>query len=113
MTASNNKTQTPPQAGDWEGFFSELGRNALELGLALGKAAEDITGLMIIQADGELRSKLDMLVESGAVRTRAEALKILYEAGLEKKEKIFARITETRAQIDSLKRRMREVSTSR
>jgi len=113
MTASNKKTQTPPQAGDWEGFFSELGRNALELGLALGKAAEDITGLMIIQADGELRSKLDMLVESGAVRTRAEALKILYEAGLEKKEKIFASITETRAQIDSLKRRMREVSTSR
>lgn len=113
MTATNKKSQTPPQAGDWEGFFSELGRNALELGITLGKVAEDITGLMIIQADGELRSKLDLLVESGAVHTRAEALKILYEAGLEKKEKIFARITETRAQIDSLKRRMREASTSR
>lgn len=113
MTTTNKKTQTPPQTGDWEGFFSELGRNALELGFALGKAAEDLTGLMIIQADEELRSKLDMLVVSGAVRTRAEALKILYEAGLEKKEKIFARITETRAQIDSLKRRMREASTSR
>lgn len=113
MMDTHSKTQATPQAGDWDGFFRELGRDALDLGLALGKAAEDITGLMIIPANSDLRARLDTLIESGAVRSRADALKILYEAGMQKQEKIFAKINETRAQIDMLKKQMREVSSSR
>jgi hypothetical protein len=113
MTEQNKKTRSSQQAGDMEGFLKELGRDAIELGLALGKAAEDLTGLMIIQANGDLRSRLDMLVDSGAVKTRAEALKMLYESGMAHKDKIFSKIADTCAQIEMLKKQMRESSGNR
>jgi len=104
-----NPTPAPESNGhsEWEGLQDELRVTAESWAQTFGKAWEDLTGLMVIRTDGDLRQKLDLLVESGAVKSRAEALKVLYEAGMDKKRKIFEKAEATKAQVEALKEQLR------
>jgi hypothetical protein len=101
---TNSNSNIPQQPWDFERFARETGRTALEIARELGKMAEDASGLMLIRADRDLRTKLDMLVESGAVKTRREALEMLIKSGEVQKSRIFTQIEKTRAEIDALKK---------
>lgn len=101
---SEQETKTPdPRTWDLERIAKETGKVFVELAKVTGKAAEDLTGLMVIRADRETRSKLDMIVESGAVTSRHEALDVLVKAGMQQKQRIFDQIEKTRAEIAVLK----------
>ena len=101
---SEQGTKSPdPRPWDLERIANETGKVIVELVKVTGKAAEDLTGLMVIRADRETRGKLDMIVESGAVRSRHEALDVLVKAGMQQKQRIFDQIEKTRAEIAALK----------
>jgi len=104
-----NPTPAPESNGhrEWEELQDELRVTAESWAQTFGKAFENLTGLMVIHTDSDLRQKLDLLVESGAVKSRAEALKVLYEAGMDKKRKIFEKAEATRAQVEALKEQLR------
>ena len=101
---SEQETKSPdPRPWDLERIANETGKVIVELVKVTGKAAEDLTGLMVIHADRETRGKLDMIVESGAVRSRHEAFDVLVKAGMQQKQRIFDQIDKTRAEIAALK----------
>ena len=103
----NDQNTTPPNsqpAWDFERIVHGSVDVALQLGRELGRAAEDLTGLMLIRADKPLREKLDMLVESGTVKTRREALEMLIKSGEVQKSRLFDQIEKTRAEIAGLKK---------
>lgn len=104
MNEQNTNASNPQQPWDFRRLAHESLDAALQLGREFGKAAEDLTGLMLIRADKSLRSKLDMLVESGAVRTRHEALEMLIKSGEVQKSRIFEQIEKTRSEIEALKK---------
>jgi len=89
---------------DFERIAHESVDVALQLGRELGRAAEDLTGLMLIRADKPLRTKLDRLVESGAIKSRREALEMLIKSGEVQKTRIFEQIEKTRFEIEALKK---------
>jgi hypothetical protein len=102
---NEQKTTTDSQRPwDFERIAHESVDVALQLGRELGKAAEDLTGLMLIRADKPLRTRLDMLVESGAVKSRREALEMLIKSGEVQKSRIFEQIEKTRSEIEALKK---------
>ncbi len=72
-------------------------------------AAEDASGLMILRVDRDLRSALDILVETGAADNRRAAARALLKKGVEAESALFKRIHQTRAQIADLRRQMREL----
>jgi hypothetical protein len=101
----NEQTPTTNQnPSEWEKFTKEAGKITGELGRALGKTAEDLTGLIVLRTDNSQREQLDLLVKSGAAQTRAEGLKMLAEAGAKAKVAMFKKIEATQAQIDALKK---------
>jgi hypothetical protein len=104
---NTNPTLDPEEQNEWEGLQDELRVTAESWAQTFGKAFENLTGLMVIRTDSDLRQKLDLLVESGAVKSRAEALKVLYEAGMDKKRKIFEKAETTKAQVEALKAQLR------
>ena len=99
-----NTTSNSQHPWNFERIAHESVDVALQLGRELGRAAEDLTGLMLIRADKPLRIKLDMLVESGAVKTRREALEMLIKSGEVQKSRIFEQIEKTRSEIEALKK---------
>jgi hypothetical protein len=99
-----NTTSNPEHPWDFERIIHQSVDVALQLGHELGRAAEDITGLLLIRADKPLRTKLDMLVESGVVKTRREALEMLIKSGEVQKSRIFEQIEKTRSEIEALKK---------
>lgn len=108
------QAQVPPSSGssrssEWDELWKEFGVTAAGWGQAVGKAAEDLTGLMIIRTDLDLRQKLDLLVESGAVKTRAEALKLMVQSGLKKNEKVMEQVEATREKINQLRQQLKSL----
>ena len=107
------QAQVPPSSGssrtssEWDELWNEFGVTAANWAQALGKAAEDLTGLMIVRTDLDLRQKLDLLVESGAVKTRAEALKLMVQSGLKKNEKVLEQVESTREKINQLRQQLK------
>jgi hypothetical protein len=104
MNEQNTSTSNSQRPWDFERIAHESVDIALQLGRELGRAAEDLTGLMLIHADKPLRTKLDMLVEFGVVKSRHEALEILIKSGEVQKSRIFEQIEKTRSEIEALKK---------
>jgi hypothetical protein len=104
MNEQNTTTAGSQQAWDFERIAHETGKTALEIAREFGKMAEDLTGMMLIRADKSLRTKLDMLVESGVVQTRREALEMLIRSGEAQRSRIFEQIEKTRVEIEALKK---------
>ncbi len=96
-----------PRSSEWDELWKEFGVTAVSWAQTVGKAAEDLTGLMIVRTDLDLRQKLDLLVESGAVKTRAEALKLMVQSGLKKNEKVMEQVEATREKINQLRQQLK------
>jgi len=79
------------------------------LGNMLLDAAEDASGLMLLRVDRDLRSALDVLVETGAADNRRVAARALLKKGIEAESALFERIHRTHAQIADLRRQMRDL----
>lgn len=112
VNASSGTEQpaNPEPQSLFEKWLKDGGAIMLDIGRSLGKTAEDLTGLMILHVEKEKRNELDLLVESGAVKTRAQGLKMLAEAGAKTKEQVFRRIEATREQINVLKKGLKDMA---
>ena len=102
MNEQTNTTNQNPS--EWDKFMKETCKIACELGRALGRIAEDLTGLIVVRTDKPQREQLDLLVRSGAAQTRAEGLKMLAEVGVKAKDALFKKIESTQLQIEALKK---------
>mgnify|MGYP000854516299 FL=1 len=105
-TAQTNQNQTTGNT-TFEQFLNEAGDVILDVLAVAGKSAEDLTGIMIFSTDKEMRENLDVMVESGAAKNRAEALKILIKDGVQSNQAVYENVEKTRAQIISLKNQLK------
>lgn len=76
---------------------------ALEVGRAAGKAAEDLTGLMVVKVGAGEREDLDIMVDAGLAKTRAEAALRLMADGVKANRPLYEHAERTRAQIQALR----------
>jgi len=76
---------------------------ALVVGRAAGKAAEDLSGLMVVRVGAGDRAGLDVMVNAGLAKTRAEAALRLMADGVKANAPIYQRAERARAQIEALK----------
>ncbi len=88
-------------------FLREAGQLALSGVRAAGKAAEDLTGLMILQVNPETRARMDDLVEAGLAKNRGEAALNLLRDGIRANQSVYAQVEKTRARIDALRSQLR------
>jgi hypothetical protein len=95
---------TPPAPSSFDVFLHKTGDLIRELAELTGKAAEDLTGLVLVHTDKPLRNQLDMLVEAGVAKTRSEGLRLLADAGLHVKQDIIGQVEKVRAEIDALRK---------
>lgn len=73
------------------------------VGRAAGKAAEDLTGLMVVRVGAGERADLDVMVDAGLAKTRAEAALRLMADGVKTNAPLYQRVERTRARIESLR----------
>ncbi len=106
-TATRSTAQPESLLHKW---VRDGGEVMLDVGKLLGRAAEDLTGLMVLRVEKEKRAQLDLLVESGVVKTRAQGLKMLAEIGAKSKEQVFRRVETTREQIAALKKGLKDLA---
>src|SRR5574340_813543 len=76
---------------------------ALVVGRAAGKAAEDLTGLMVVRVGAGEREDLDIMVNAGLAKTRAEAALRLMADGVKVNRPLYERAERTREQIQALR----------
>lgn len=88
-------------------FLREAGQAALTVARAAGKAAEDLTGLMLIQVNPEARARMDDLVEAGLANTRGEAALSLLRDGIRANQSVYEQVEKTRARIQALRSQLR------
>ncbi len=100
---------TPPTDTTFEQFLHEAGQVLVEVLQAAGKGAEDLTGLMVVNTNAEMRQNLDVLVESGAAKNRAEALKTLLHDGVHANHAVYENVERTRQQIAMLRDQLRNL----
>lgn len=94
---------------NFDQFLEEFGDLVMSVGRAAGKAAEDLTGLMVLPVGAEMRGKMDGLVEAGLAKTRAEAALSLLRDGIASNPSVYQKVEQTRAQIDALRSQLRSL----
>ncbi len=104
---------TEPKVDPLADVVRDVEKLATTIGRALILTAEDVTGLMVVKADSEMRHRLDLLVKSGAVKTRSEAANVLLKEGAQAKQTLFEKIDRTQEQIESLRAQLRSLKTIR
>lgn len=86
--------------------LEDLGRS---VGNAVGKLAEEVTGLMVIKIGNDNREDLDVLVDAGLASTRAEAALKMIRDGIRSNESLYKKAQKTRQQIDTLRNQLRSL----
>ena len=81
------------------------------LGRAVVHTVQDVTQLMVVRTDAEMREKLDLLVDAGVVKSRRAGARTLIKEGLEAKQPLFSEIERTQARIAALKGQLRSLVT--
>lgn len=76
---------------------------AVFVGRAAGRGAEDLTGLMVIKTGAGERADLDLMVDAGLAKTRAEAALRLMADGVKANRPLYERAERTREQIQALR----------
>ncbi len=99
---------TPPAPSGFDVFLHKTGDLIRELAALTGKAAENLTGLMLVHTDKPLRDQLDMLVEAGVAPTRSSAFRLVADAGLQMKQGILGQVEKARTEIDALRKGLKE-----
>ncbi len=97
--------------------LEELVDDAVSLVEAVGKAvvttAQDVSQLMVIRTDAEMRERLDLLVEAGVVKSRRAGARAMIQEGIEAKLPLFEQIEQTQERIAALKGQLRSLVTVR
>jgi len=101
--AENNVKAEPTLSDEINTMLDDFVDIAVQVGRAAGKAAEDLTGLMVMRVGKTQRDELDVLVNAGLAKTRAEAALKLLADGVKANEPLYGRVEHTRAQIQALK----------
>ncbi len=109
----NQNNGTPadqPQSGSsFEQFLHEAGELALTAARAAAKAAEDLTGLMVLQVDADMRARMDDLVKAGLAENRGKAALSLLREGIRSNQSVYEQVEKTRARIQALRSQLRDV----
>jgi len=88
--------------------FDEFARSVYEVlrdaTLATLRAAEDITGTMVVRVDESTLASLDQMVNSQVVQSRADGLRLLLQSGLKAEKSLFERIRATEERIREMKK---------
>lgn len=94
--------------------FDEIKAETAKLFRLLGRAVsvtlQETTNRLLIRLDHETRRHLDMLVESGAVQDRQEAVIFLISEGIKSNRPLFDRVENANAQITSLQTQLRTLN---
>ncbi len=103
-----SETTATPKADDRPMDFSEFVQNVFivlrDCTTATIRAAEDLTGTMLINVDDTTRSSLDQMVDAEVVKNRADGLRLLIKSGLKAESGLFERIRATEERIRDLKK---------
>ena len=95
--------------------FDEVVDEAVGLLESLGRAvvctAQDVSQLMVIRTDAEMRERLDLLVDAGVVKSRRAGARAMIKEGIEAKQPLFEEIERTQARIAALKGQLRSLVT--
>jgi hypothetical protein len=76
------------------------------LGKAFMKTAQDVSNLLVIKVDGEIRDNLDTLVNAGLSNNRREAATIMIEEGINAKSSDFVKIEKAKDEIAKLRQQL-------
>lgn len=95
--------------------FDEVVDEAVGLLESLGRAlvctAQDISQLMVIRTDAEMRERLDLLVDAGVVKSRRAGARAMIQEGIEARQPLFEEIERTQVRIAALKGQLRSLVT--
>ncbi len=80
------------------------------MGRAVVVTTQDITQRVVVRVDGDTKQHLDMLVSSGAARTRSEAAAYLMHEGIKAKASFFERVARVNEQITQLRQQLRSMN---
>jgi len=101
--AENNVKAEPTLSDEINTMLDDFVEVAVQAGRAAGKAAEDLTGLMVLRVGKQQREELDVLVDAGLAKNRAEAALRLLADGVKANEPLYRHVERTREQIQALK----------
>ena len=76
---------------------------------AVYRAARDAFDSVLVRLDADTCGKLDACVAAGVAASRREAAEFFLLAGLQAREDIFERISQTNAQVNLLRQQMRDL----
>jgi len=88
---------------DMDSLVHDIGDLFKEFAPKVGKAAEDLTGLMVVRVKPDTRTDLDAMVEAGLAKTRAEAALRLIADGIKGNESVYRSVEHAREQIKALR----------
>jgi hypothetical protein len=94
---------------DMNNLVKDIGAMFQEFAPKVGKAAEDLTGLMVMRVDPERRADLDVMVEAGLAKTRAQAALKLIADGIKGNESVYRNVQQAREKIQSLKGELKSI----
>jgi len=106
MNPSSSSTERMDSIQQFLQDLEDLGRS---VGNAVGKLAEEVTGLMVIKIGNDNREDLDVLVDAGLASTRAEAALKMIRDGIRSNESLYKKAQKTRQQIDTLRNQLRSL----
>ena len=94
---------------------SAVAQEAEKLAKTVAKAvlvtAQELTNVMVVRLDAEMRHDMGILIQSGAARNRHEALEYLLKEGIKAKRPLFEKIEQTQARVVALREQLRTMRT--
>ena len=79
------------------------------LGKAFMNTAQDVSKLMVIKVDDQIRDSLDTLVDAGLSNNRRQAASTMMEEGINAKSVDFQKIEKTKEEIAKLRQQMQSL----
>src|SRR3972149_346048 len=101
--AAAAKSASAQVEDDRNQLVKDIGSMFKEYAPKVGKAAEDLTGLMIVRVGPGERADLDVMVEAGLAKTRAPAALQLIAGGIKGNETGYRHINQARERINALR----------
>lgn len=112
QTASTAETDNSQKTGSeytFDQFIKDVGDVAVKVVSAASKAAEEISGMVVVPVDKQTREDLDVLVDSGISKNRAQAILSLVRDGIKANQSVYSRVEHTREQIKELRNQLKSM----
>ena len=114
-TTTNNvgaKSASAQFEEDMNQLVKDIDSMFKEFAPKVGKAAEDLTGLIVVRVNPDERANLDVMVEAGLAKTRAQAALKLIAEGIKGNEAVYRHVNQAREQIQALKGELKGILQS-